>query len=132
MNSLNSSQVKKIIFLCLISLVFVGCTSTTKIETTNQPIVKTNVNKNNTQSMSATPSQNYTQATIKTNMGDITIKFYNQESPVTVANFTGLAEQGFYDNTKFHRVIKQFMIQGGDPLSKDNNMKNRWGTGDAG
>ncbi len=61
----------------------------------------------------------YDQAIIKTNMGDIKVEFYNEDSPLTVNNFLNLAQQGFYDNTKFHRVIKDFMIQGGDPLSKD-------------
>lgn len=61
----------------------------------------------------------YSRAELKTNFGDITISFYSQDSPITVNNFLNLAAEGFYDNTKFHRVIKDFMIQGGDPLSKD-------------
>lgn len=58
-------------------------------------------------------------AVIKTNYGDITVEFYGKESPVTVNNFLNLAKSGFYNNTKFHRVIKDFMIQGGDPNSRD-------------
>ncbi len=54
-------------------------------------------------------------ATIKTNKGDITIAFYNADAPVAVANFCTLADKGDYDNVIFHRVIKNFMIQGGDP-----------------
>ena len=54
-------------------------------------------------------------ATVKTNKGDITIAFYNADAPVTVANFCTLADNGDYDNVIFHRVIKDFMIQGGDP-----------------
>ena len=54
-------------------------------------------------------------ATLKTNKGDITIEFYNEDAPVTVANFCTLADGGKYDNVIFHRVIKDFMIQGGDP-----------------
>ncbi|MEK6809074.1 MAG: peptidylprolyl isomerase, partial [Nanoarchaeota archaeon] len=50
----------------------------------------------------------------------------------TTKNFIDLAEKGFYDQTKFHRVIENFMIQGGDPLSKDDSMKSRWGTGGPG
>lgn len=71
------------------------------------------------------------QATLKTNQGDITIEF-NQDAPNTVANFTKLAREGFYNGTKFHRVIKGFMIQGGDPLTKDDAMMTRWGTGGPG
>ena len=66
----------------------------------------------------------YTGAVIKTNFGDIKVKFYAQESPITVNNFLNLAKKGFYDNTKFHRVIKDFMIQGGDPNSKDDDWSN--------
>ncbi|MDA2936159.1 peptidylprolyl isomerase [Patescibacteria group bacterium AH-259-L05] len=61
----------------------------------------------------------YTQVVLKTNFGDITIILYNQDSPFTVNNFLNLAQSGFYDNTKFHRVIKDFMLQGGDPNSRD-------------
>jgi cyclophilin family peptidyl-prolyl cis-trans isomerase len=63
-------------------------------------------------------------AVIKTNQGNITVKFYGQESPITVNNFMNLAKQGFYIGTKFHRVIKDFMIQGGDPNSKDDDWSN--------
>ncbi len=58
---------------------------------------------------------------MKTNMGDIKIKLYGEDSPLTVNNFLNLAQKGFYDKTKFHRVISKFMIQGGDPNSKDDN-----------
>jgi cyclophilin family peptidyl-prolyl cis-trans isomerase len=55
------------------------------------------------------------QATIKTNQGDIVLKLFAQQAPVTVNNFVCLAEDGYYDGVTFHRVIKDFMIQGGDP-----------------
>jgi len=66
----------------------------------------------------------YNGAIIKTNLGDIQVKFYNEDSPVTVNNFMNLAQAGFYNGTKFHRVIKDFMIQGGDPNSKDDDWSN--------
>ena len=77
-------------------------------------------------------AQEYGSAIIKTNLGDIKIKFYSEASPLTVNNFLNLAKDGFYDNTRFHRVINDFMIQGGDPNSKDLSKKNLWGTGDPG
>lgn len=63
-------------------------------------------------------------AIIKTNFGDITVKFYAEESPITVNNFLNLAKAGFYNSIKFHRVMKDFMIQGGDPNSKDDDWSN--------
>ncbi len=68
-------------------------------------------------------------ATFKTNKGDIKIELFSEHAPNTVNNFVKLAEQGFYNDTKFHRVIKGFMMQGGDPLSKDDSEKDLWGTG---
>ncbi len=73
----------------------------------------------------------YSSAIIKTTEGNITVKFYGNESPVTVNNFLNLAKAGFYNGTKFHRIIKDFMIQGGDPLSKESN-SSAWGTGGPG
>lgn len=70
-------------------------------------------------------------AILKTNKGDIEIELDNQ-APKTVENFVKLSEEGFYNETKFHRVIKGFMIQGGDPLSKNDDLMDRWGTGGPG
>ena len=56
--------------------------------------------------------------TIKTSKGDIVLELYPAVAPQTVENFVKLSKEGFYDGTKFHRVIPEFMIQGGDPLSK--------------
>lgn len=69
---------------------------------------------------------------MKTNKGDITIELFNDLSPKTVENFLKLSRDGFYNGTRFHRVIKDFMIQGGDPQSKDVSLKSRWGTGGPG
>ncbi len=70
--------------------------------------------------------------TLHTNKGNITIEFFETQAPNTVANFIKLAKAGFYDGIKFHRVIKSFMIQGGDPLTKDDSKMALWGTGDPG
>ena len=58
-------------------------------------------------------------ATFETNRGTITAELYDKEAPQTVANFEKLANSGFYDGVKFHRVIPGFVVQGGDPLSRD-------------
>lgn len=78
-----------------------------------------------------TPSA-MTTAILHTNLGDITLELDTTNTPNTAENFRKLASQGFYDGTKFHRVIEGFMIQGGDPLTKDDRMKDRWGTGGPG
>jgi cyclophilin family peptidyl-prolyl cis-trans isomerase len=68
----------------------------------------------------ATSPRDYanTLATLQTDMGDITLKFYYDKAPHHVQNFVDLAASGFYDGTMFHRVIPGFMIQGGDPNTK--------------
>jgi peptidyl-prolyl cis-trans isomerase B (cyclophilin B) len=58
-------------------------------------------------------------ATFETSIGTITAELYEQDAPATVANFEKLANSGFYDGVKFHRVIADFVVQGGDPLSRD-------------
>ena len=58
-------------------------------------------------------------ATFETNRGTISAELYDKDAPETVANFEKLANSGFYDGVKFHRVIPGFVVQGGDPLSRD-------------
>ncbi|MGQ9849821.1 MAG: peptidylprolyl isomerase [Aggregatilineaceae bacterium] len=60
------------------------------------------------------PNKQYT-ATFKTQHGDIVVELFARQAPVTVNNFVFLAREGYYDNTTFHRVIRGFMAQGGDP-----------------
>lgn len=71
-------------------------------------------------------------ATLHTNHGPIVLELFSADAPKTVENFKKLAESGYYNGTKFHRVISGFMIQGGDPLTKDDSMQARWGTGGPG
>jgi peptidyl-prolyl cis-trans isomerase B (cyclophilin B) len=71
-------------------------------------------------------------AVIRTTEGEMVIEFWPDVAPKTVENFKALAKKGFYDGTCFHRVIKDFMIQGGDPLTKDPGAEGRWGTGGPG
>lgn len=79
-----------------------------------------------------TPIGHDVPVTLKTNHGDITLVLHGKEAPATVGNFVGLASEDFFDGTTFHRVIPDFMIQGGDPLSRDPLSRARHGTGGPG
>lgn len=69
------------------------------------------------------------QVTFETNKGNIEIELFDVLAPRTVQNFIKLSKDGFYDGVKFHRIIAGFMIQSGDPLSKDDSKSEYWGTG---
>ena len=71
-------------------------------------------------------------AVIKTSEGDMVVQFWTDAAPNTIENFKKLARQGFYDGTMFHRIVKEFMIQGGDPNSKDPAKENSYGQGGPG
>ena len=71
-------------------------------------------------------------AIIKTSKGEMVVEFFSDVAPKTVENFKGLSAKGFYDGTAFHRIIAGFMIQGGDPLTKDPANEARFGTGGPG
>jgi peptidyl-prolyl cis-trans isomerase B (cyclophilin B) len=71
-------------------------------------------------------------AVIKTNEGEMVVQFWTDAAPNTVENFKKLARRGFYDGTIFHRIVKGFMIQGGDPNSKDPAKESTYGAGDPG
>jgi len=71
-------------------------------------------------------------AIIKTKFGEIEITFFSHKAPKHVENFLKLAKEGFYNGTIFHRVIPNFMIQGGDPITKDPKKKDLYGSGGPG
>jgi len=79
-----------------------------------------------------TPVNSNEVAVIKTSEGDMVVHFWTDAAPNTVENFKKLARQGFYDGTIFHRIVKGFMIQGGDPNSKDQAKENSYGEGGPG
>jgi len=106
-------------FSLLTSITLVSCS---KAEQTNNPAGNQTANTNSVGEV----------AVINTTEGTMVIEFWPEVAPNTVANFKKLANQGFYDGTCFHRVIKNFMIQGGDPLTKDPSKEAMWGTGDPG
>jgi len=91
-------------------------------------------NKSKESAISATPStssQNEV-AVIKTTEGDMVVQFWTDAAPNTIENFKKLARQAVYDGTVFHRIVKGFMIQGGDPISKDPAKEGSYGTGGPG
>lgn len=83
-----------------------------------------NSNAANNQNSNMQNAQTNQTAVLKTNFGDIVLELFLVDAPKTVENFIKLSKSGFYNGTKFHRVIKGFMIQGGDPNSKDDDWSN--------
>lgn len=125
---------KYFLFLLAAALLLGGCAA----KETPAPDTNSSANSNLNQPMSSQDQlqqlisklghedllSQYNGAILKTNLGDIKVKFYNEDSPLTVNNFLNLAKTNFYNETKFHRVINDFMIQGGDPNSKDDDWSN--------
>ncbi len=97
--------------------------TTSQTASIEEPLIHEKTTSTNTQT---------NMVTIKTNLGNIEIELYPDKAPLAVSNFQKLAGEGFYNGTRFHRVIPNFMIQGGDPLSKDDSKKAQWGTGGPG
>ena len=113
-------------------------TDATTQENENQTKALNN-NNDNTMNASANGSgdnselvKKYNTAILKTSLGNIEVKLDAANAPMAVGNFLKLSNAGFYDGVRFHRVIKGFMIQGGDPNSKDDTQKSAWGTGGPG
>ncbi|MCP5518465.1 MAG: peptidylprolyl isomerase [Verrucomicrobiales bacterium] len=79
--------------------------------------------------MSNTPKE---VAIIQTRLGEMVLTLWPDVAPNTVENFKSLARRGFFNGTCFHRIMKGFMIQGGDPLTKEPDREELWGTGDPG
>lgn len=73
------------------------------------------------------PEKGQTIAVIKTSLGNIKVKFFPKEAPKAVENFIGLSNNGYYNNLTFHRVMKEFMIQGGDPNGDGTGGQSIWG-----
>ena len=90
-----------------------------------------NTMENTTDTTTVDATENPT-VVLNTNLGIIELELFVKESPITAGNFKKLVEEGFYDGTRFHRVIGNFMIQGGDPLSKDKTKQASWGKGGPG
>lgn len=99
---------------------------------TNQQVSTTNEQGEPMKQLSDFKEIAATQATLVTDKGNIVIELFRNETPITTANFLELADSGFYDGIRFHRIIEDFMAQVGDPLSKDLSQQAAWGTGGPG
>ncbi len=113
---------KKVLFLLLFSLIISGChheVDQKEAENINLQKEKIMSEEKRTIEGQEDLAKEYSQVIMKTNFGEIKIKLYSDESPITVNNFLNLSKNGFYDGTKFHRIITDFMIQGGDPNTRN-------------
>lgn len=111
---------KKILVFAALAL-FIGCNQKSMNEENNQ----TTTNSENTKV--ETKNDTMTVAVFNTNMGKFEVELYPDKTPKTVENFTGLAEKGYYKGVIFHRVIPNFMIQGGDPTGTGRGGESIWG-----
>ncbi|MBT8378360.1 MAG: peptidylprolyl isomerase [Ignavibacteria bacterium] len=109
----------KISFVLLFFIGVLGCQGS---ET-----VKDESNQTDNKEEEIKVSKEMTVAVVNTNMGEIEIELYAEQTPKTVENFVGLAEKGYYDGIIFHRVIADFMIQGGDPTGTGRGGNSLWG-----
>jgi peptidylprolyl isomerase/peptidyl-prolyl cis-trans isomerase B (cyclophilin B) len=113
------------VLLCLCAILFVvivGCSQQKQVQTQEREQLPEKKIESKTKEDVAVEDNKI--AAIETNKGTIKFEFYPKEAPKTVENFIKLANKGFYDGTKFHRVVSGFVIQGGDPNSKDDNPAN--------
>jgi cyclophilin family peptidyl-prolyl cis-trans isomerase len=106
------SIIRSAVFLCCLAGALAGCTSTSSGNPKVPPGAKSSGGKH---------------ATIETDKGNIDIEFFENAAPKAVENFRLLAEHGYYDGTTFHRIVKGFMIQGGDPTGTGAGGQSAWG-----
>jgi len=109
----------------VIGILLTGCSGSEEtVEPVSTPTPEEKMKKKEPQQYSGPPpmtideAKSYT-AIIRTNLGDMTAELYPQDAPITVNNFVFLAREGFYDESPFHRVMKDFMIQAGTPAGLD-------------
>lgn len=114
----------KNLFLLVLTLgLFAGCNTSKNAENENKILN----NKSEKNSMSETPKDSMLVAVMKTNMGTIEFELFEKQTPKTVENFSELAKKGYYNGVIFHRIIADFMIQGGDPTGTGRGGESIWG-----
>ena len=112
---------KNIVLALVFAATFIGCQSSDTVKE------KTEEQTTSTEEETQMP-ESMTVAVVNTNMGTIEIELFADKTPKTVENFVGLANKGYYDGIIFHRVIADFMIQGGDPTGTGRGGESLWGT----
>ncbi len=122
MKSVKQAVVGVLVLILFAGLAIFAMNRTNQSKNTVDPKIS-NESKNNDTNM---------KATIQTNKGNIVLELFSDKTPKTSGNFEKLAKESFYDGTKFHRIIENFMIQGGDPQTKDDSLEMMWGTGGPG
>ncbi len=110
---------KNIVLTLVFAFAFIGCQSSDTVKERTEEQTKSIEGTHMPESM--------TVAVINTNMGTIEIELFADKTPKTVENFVGLANKGFYDGIIFHRVIADFMLQGGDPTGTGRGGSSLWG-----
>lgn len=119
------------LFIVLSVCLLMGCTRKNDIEKVYQGSPEqANLTKNDVMSdfdQTAEPKKGEQIIVMKTSMGTIKLRLFPDKAPKTVENFVGLAEKGYYDGLTFHRVMDDFMIQGGDPLGTGTGGESLWG-----
>ena len=115
---------KKVILYLSLVMILVGCKESNSSSQTNDKSLN---NKKNTVMNDSTKTDSSQTAVIETNMGTIKVALFPKEVPKAVENFVGLAKKGYYNGIIFHRVIDNFMIQGGDPTGTGRGGESIWG-----
>lgn len=116
----------KIIMIILLSLLVINCSTGEKIEEQKEKIIINKKDKKVTELMNVSENEKLI-ATVNTNVGSFEIELFATKVPKTVENFVGLATSGKYNGVIYHRVIPNFMIQGGDPTGTGRGGESYWG-----
>lgn len=123
---MKKANILKVLLLCLLmpTLLFIGCSNSNDSSTDAK---STSSEDDKIGSQLNLPEKGEEIAVIKTNYGEMKLRFFKEEAPKACENFIGLAKEGFYNGLIFHRVIKNFMIQTGDPKGDGTGGKTIWG-----
>ena len=126
-----------VILAIIVGIAYTGGSETSPSAAIRKPITETVPTQPESSPMSYKKAADFAEhsentATIKTSKGTIILKLFNDEAPLTTRNFVSLVKDGFYDGIKFHRVVPEFVIQGGDPYTKQAGKEALWGQGGPG